>query len=95
MPLWALLIVVILSSGKHSEFRCDGIAAFGSDDGSGEEGAWLASDSAGHVIIETDDFLTFCEARAPGYYQWFGMVHFQKDQKRIEITLTKKPAEAK
>lgn len=95
MPFYALLIVVVLSSGAHSEFRCDGLNVFADDDGSYEQGDWVPGDSAGHVIVETDEQLTFCEAKAPGYYQWFGMIHFRKEQRRIEIKLTKKPAEAK
>lgn len=95
MPLSALLVVLILSSGAHSELRCDGLSAYASDDGEGDPGAWVPSDSRGHIVVETDPTIMFCEARAPGYYQWFGMINFRKDTKRIEITLTKKPVEAK
>ncbi len=90
MPLYALLVVVILSSGAHSEFRCNGLAAFGSDDGEGDLGAWVPGDSRGHVVVETDPAIMVCEARAPGYETWAGSVNFRKDTKYVNITLTRK-----
>ncbi len=94
-PLYALLVTIVLSSGPHSEFRCDELSSFGTDDGEGDPGGWVAGDSRGHVVIEADPMVMFCEARAPGYNQWFGFVTVRKDTKRIDITLTKKPTGAK
>ncbi len=87
MPLYALLVVVILSSGAHSEFRCNGLAAFGSDDGEGDLGAWVPSDSRGHVVVETDPAVMFCEARGPKHKTWAGFVNFRKDAKYVTIEL--------